>query len=246
LEGKIRYDVRAEYQTAHALSEQLLTLAQQVQDTAMLVAAHRAVGTTLSFLGAVASAHRHFAQGIALYDSQPHRSLTFLYGEDTGVFCQSLDAWTLWYLGYPDQGLTWSQEAVRLVQQSAHPLSLAFVLSRAAMFHQVRREVQATQELAEAMINLATEQGFAQWMAIGAIQQGWVLGQQGQAKEGSEQIQQGLIAHRGTGAKINLSYLLVLLAETYGTMKQPEAGLTVLMEALVHVATLPNACITGE
>ena len=44
--------VRAEYQTAHALGEQLLTLAQQAQDSAMLVAAHRALGATLLYLGA--------------------------------------------------------------------------------------------------------------------------------------------------------------------------------------------------
>ena len=36
------YFVRAELQTAHTLGEQLLTLAQQAQDAAMLVAAHRA------------------------------------------------------------------------------------------------------------------------------------------------------------------------------------------------------------
>src|SRR6516165_8435490 len=36
------YLVRAEYQTAHALGEQLLTLAQQSQDSAMRMAAHRA------------------------------------------------------------------------------------------------------------------------------------------------------------------------------------------------------------
>ena len=41
------YQTRAEYQTARALGEQLLTLAQQAQDSAMLLAAHRAVGTTL-------------------------------------------------------------------------------------------------------------------------------------------------------------------------------------------------------
>ena len=41
------------------LGEQLLTLAQQVQDPAMLVAAHRAVGLTLSYLGAVVAAHTH-------------------------------------------------------------------------------------------------------------------------------------------------------------------------------------------
>ena len=100
------YNVRAEQQTAHALGEQLLTLAQQVQDAAMLVAAHRALGTTLFYLGAVASAHTHFAQGMALYDPQQHRASVFLYGEDAGVICHSFAAWALWYLGYPDQGLT--------------------------------------------------------------------------------------------------------------------------------------------
>src|SRR5262249_34962747 len=68
------YHVRAEYQTAHALGEQLLTLAQQAQNVAMLLAAHRALGATLCQLGAVAAAHTHYAQSIALYDPQQHRA----------------------------------------------------------------------------------------------------------------------------------------------------------------------------
>ena len=182
------YFVRAEYQTAHALGKQLLTLAQQVQDAAMLVAAHRALGTTLFFLGAVAAAHTHLTQGMALYDPQQHRAAAFLYGDDAGVVCHSHAAWALWCLGYPDQGLTRSHEAVTLAQQSAHPFSLSFALSFAAVFHQFRREVRATQERAEAAIRLATEQGFPFWLAFGALLHGWALAQQGQAQEGIEQI----------------------------------------------------------
>ena len=55
--------VRAELQTAHALGEQLLTLAQQIQDAAMLVAAHRALGATLFYLGAGAAAHHALYPG---------------------------------------------------------------------------------------------------------------------------------------------------------------------------------------
>jgi len=64
------YLVRPELQMAQALGEQFLSLAQQAQDPVMLVAARAALGTTLFHLGAVASAQTHFAQGIALYDSQ--------------------------------------------------------------------------------------------------------------------------------------------------------------------------------
>src|SRR5207244_2787393 len=118
------HNVRAEYQMAHALGEQLLTLAHQAQDTAMLLEASYALGTTLFVLGAVAAAHTHLAQSLALYDPQHHRSSVFLYGHDAGVVCHSLAARALGFLGYPDQGLVRSHEVLTLAQQIAHPYSL--------------------------------------------------------------------------------------------------------------------------
>jgi class 3 adenylate cyclase/predicted ATPase len=232
--------VRAEYQTAHALGEQLLTLAQQSQDSAMRLAAHRALGTTLFNLGTAAEAHTHFTQGIALYDPHQHRTSAFLYGDDAGVVCHSFAPWTLWMLGYPAQGLARSQEAVLLAQHHGHPFSLGFALCWAGVFHQFRREVRATQERAEAACSLAMAQGFPSWMAQGAILRGWALAQQGQAQEGIAQIEQGLRSFRATGAEIERSYFLALLAEAYGMMGQPETGLTRLTEALALVDT------TGE
>jgi hypothetical protein len=179
------YLVRAEYQTARALGEQLLTLAQQAQDTAMLTAAHRALGTTLMWLGAVALAHTHFTQGIALYDPPQHRTSAFLYGEDAGVICHIFAAWTLWHLGYPDQGLTRSQEAVMLAQQVVHPLSLSSALNGTAMFHQFRREGRAAQERSEALIRLATDQGFPLWRARGVVLHGWALATRERRSKGS-------------------------------------------------------------
>ena len=77
----------------------------------------------------------------------PH---AFLYGHDPGVACLSYAALTLWYLGYPDQALKRSHEALTLAQELSHPFSLALALSFAAMLHQFRREGQAAQERAEA------------------------------------------------------------------------------------------------
>jgi hypothetical protein len=70
--------LRGECQTAHALGEQLLALAQQAQDAAMLIAAHAALGRTLCHLGAIAPAQTHFAQGIALYEPMQQRTSAFL------------------------------------------------------------------------------------------------------------------------------------------------------------------------
>jgi len=236
----IYYLVRAELQTAQVLREQLLSLAQQAQDSAMLVAAHRALGTTLFFMGELASALTHFAQGMALYDPYQHRSSVFQYGDDAGVVCHLYAAWALWCLGYPDQGLVRSHEAVMLAQQSARPFSLSSILSLAAIFHQFRRERRVTQERAEATIVLATEQGFPVWMAWGSLLDGWALVQQGEAQAGIAQLHQGIMAWRATGAEGSRSYFLALLAEAHGILGEPEAGLAVLAEALTHLDT------TGE
>src|SRR5262249_18709902 len=73
-------------------------------------------------------------------------------------------------------------------------------------------------------------------MAYGAVLRGWALAQHvGQAQEGIEQIQQGMRDYRATGAEVGRPYFLALLAEAHATLRQPEAGLTVLAEALIHV-----------
>jgi predicted ATPase len=122
-----------------------------------------------------------------------------------------------------------------LAQQSAHPFSLGFALALTAIFHQFCREARAAQASAEAVLSLATEQGFSLWWAYGALPHGWALANQGQAKEGIEQLTQGLTAWRATGAELGRSCWLALLAEAHGTLGEPEAGLTALTEALALV-----------
>jgi predicted ATPase len=154
--------------------------------------------------------------------------------------CQSFAARALCSLGYPDQALARSHEAVTLAQQIVHPFSLSFALVFAAMIHQYRREMRVAQERAEAAILLAQEQGFSFWIPYGSLLCGWALAQQGQAQEAIEQINQGLRAYRATGAEILRPYFLAFLAEAHGTLGEPETGLTVLTEALTLAET------TGE
>jgi len=238
--------VRAEYQTAHELEEWLLRLAQSIQDPALLLEAHRPQGQTLFLLGELVQARERLEQALALYNPEQHRSHAFLYGHDAGVLCLSWLSLTLWVLGYPDQALKRSHDALSLARELAHLPSLAIGLQFASMFHQFRREGQATQERAEAAILLSTEQGMPQPLATGTILRAWALAKQGRAGEGLGQIHQGLAAYRATGAVWNQSNFLAMLAETYGDMEQREEGLTALDEALAMVARTGERFWEGE
>jgi TOMM system kinase/cyclase fusion protein len=234
------YELQGALTTARELGEQLLTLAQRVHAVEFLLVAHNVLGDTLLWLGEFAGARAHLEQGMALYTLQQHRAHAFLYGYDSGVHGLALGALALWHLGYPEQALRRIHDALTLAQELSHPFSLAFALDFAAYLHQLRREGQAAQERAAAIIALSTDQGFPFWGACGTILRGWALAEQGQSAEGIAQMCQGIAALRATGAELQRPYCLALLAEAYGQAGQADEGLRVLAEALTAVHT------TGE
>src|SRR5262249_22633080 len=164
---------------------------QSVQDRYLLSLAHRALAWTLYYLGELTSARPHLEQGIAQYDPQTHPRPT-VHTADPQVNCLSYAAETLLHLGYPDQALKRSQEALALAEGLSNPFNLTIALFHAALFHLFRREGQLAREQAEEVITLSTEQGFPAWLAYGRVVRDSVLADQGQVDEGIAQIQQGL------------------------------------------------------
>ena len=109
---------------------------------------------------------------------------------------------TLWLLGYPAQALARLHDALALAHELSHPFSLAFARRFAAHVYQLRRDVPAVYEHAEAAVALSTEQGFPQWVAQGTSLRGWALAMQGQGEVGMAQVRQGIAALRATGAAL--------------------------------------------
>ena len=230
------YELRAEYQTALEFGEQLLTLAQHLEDPSLLLVAHDVLGDTSVWLGEFVAAREHLEQGIALYDTRQHRSHIFLYGYDSGMACLCFAAEALWHLGYPDQALKRIDEALMLARELSQPMGLAFAPTFAAWLHQLRGERQAAQERAETAIAISAEHGIPFLLAWGMIMRGWALVGQGKVKEGAAQIRGGIDAYRATGAELGVSWFLGLLAGAYGEAGQAEEGLALLTEALEMVA----------
>ena len=82
------YSVRADYYTlARQLSEELLELAVQRDETPLFVIAHMTLGMTSYHLGELFTAHRHLEEGIAYYNPTQRSSPLFRAGFDPGVGC---------------------------------------------------------------------------------------------------------------------------------------------------------------
>jgi predicted ATPase len=231
------YNARGDYQSMQALGEQLLSLAQRLEDRDLRLEAHHALWTSMFSGGELAAARVHQEQGLRLYEPQRHRTHAALYsGHDPGVCCRYKAAPTLWLLGYPDQAVASIQAALALAQQIAHPLSLSLALYSAAVLHHLRREAPLTQTRAEAAMTIGMDQEFPLEFAQAIPLRGWALAASGQGEEGITQIHQGLAAYRATGAIRDRPYYLSLVAEVSANVGQTTEGLEALAEALATLA----------
>jgi class 3 adenylate cyclase/predicted ATPase len=230
------YVNRPELHRARESGEQLLALAERGQDPTLLLEAHRVLGQTKFWLGAIVATRAHMTQAMTIYDSQQqHPPYIALFGQHPGVTCQAFMAWALWMLGYPDQALQKTHRALTLSQEVDYPFTRAFSLACEAMLHRFRREAQAAGERAEDLIALSQQYGFAYWLPWGVILRGWALAKQQQAADGLAEIRRGLAAYQATRAEIFRPSFLGLLAETYGEVGQPKEGLGVLVDAFAAV-----------
>jgi predicted ATPase len=155
-------------------------------------------------------------------------------------------ALTLWCLGYPTQAVRRSQEAQALARELAHPYSLAVAQHLAAFLHQRRREAPAAQEQAEALLTLATAQGFQGYVRYGTCWRGWALAMQGAGEAGRAQLRQALAVFVSTGYGLARPLCLVLLAEAVGQAGQVAEGLHLLAEALTAFATSGRGDLLAE
>jgi class 3 adenylate cyclase/predicted ATPase len=226
------YFTRGALPTARELGEQLYRLAQRQATPMPRLEAHDALGGTLFFQGEYAAARTHLEQGIALTDPTAQQALALRHHVASGVWCPAVAANALWCLGFPEQAVRRSQEAVALARTLAHPQSLVVAQFFAAYLHLRRHEVPEVLEQTEAFLALATEQGLPLHMGYGAVWRGWVLVMQGQGDVGLAQMRRGMAAVLATGMDLSRSLCLILLAEAAGHVGQIADGLHLLVEAV--------------
>jgi predicted ATPase len=228
------HDTRGELKVGHQLGEQLLDLAERLQEPALLLEAHHELWANLSALGDLPSAWSHIEQGFLLYDPHKHRQQASRYGgHDPGVCCGYHAAEVLWLLGYPDQALRRSLDSLSLARQLSHPSTMSFALNWAVWFRVHRGEAPAVEALVTESDTLVTEQGFARLLVQVAFLKGWLLVEQGHQEAGIAEMLKVLGGSQARGTSVRWNGLCsALLAAAFMKSGQTVEGLNVVTEAL--------------
>ena len=228
------YQTSGQLETSRALADELVGLAERQSDTGFLLQAHHAAWSSHLVLSELPSCRDHAEKGIALYDVDAHRHHAALYGgHDPGVCARNHAAMALWLLGYPEQAVKRSNEAVSLAEALDHSYILIQALGWSAELHQYLGEASLAKEHAEAVIELCAEQKIAPiYLERGIVIRGWALAAEGQAEEGLAEMGRSLAALRTRGAGLRSSRFLTIFVDVCARAGQLGEGLDAVDEGL--------------
>ncbi len=226
------YKFSGKLSSAQEAAEQLLQIAETLSDSALIMEAHRAMGSALVEQGRCTEALDHFNLASSLYPANRNHPYTLTIAHDCKVVSECFAARALWALGDSDGALKRMQGASAFATELSHPASRLFVAHFAVQLHQLRGELDLAQERAKEVAKLADEYGLDLWQALGNIDLGWAEAATGNAESGIDQMQRGIKAYMAAGAKLWCPYFLALLAHQLGKTGRTEEGLRIIEEAL--------------
>jgi len=196
---------------------------------------------TYTHLGEFELAMEHFEKALSLYLPERHLDDAFLYALNPGVAMPCFAAWSLWFLGQPDQALKRINEALSLARELGEPHGIAHALYFASVLYQLRREEHLAQEHAEEAIAVSREHGLNMYQAMTSIMHSWTLINQGSQDEAITQMRSGLAALHATSTELIRPHFLALLVEALDKAQQVEEALQVVEEAIT-VAQRTGEC----
>jgi predicted ATPase len=237
---------RGELREAYRVATELLELGVTHKDTAARVTGHRMIGSALCQLGRFIESRANFETALLLYDPVRDRSSSTDYAIDSRVMSLSWLTHLNAILGDPETALSINAQIPAYSRELGHLNTIAVSLAWECIFHQILRDHEKAREQADAVISLATDQGFPLYAAAGTVILGWALAANGQVGEGMLKIRSGLDGYAATGAEMWSPYFLGLLAETCGWGEQATDGLAHIADALDRVERTSSRWIEAE
>jgi class 3 adenylate cyclase/predicted ATPase len=210
--------LRADYARALEFGHQLLRLAETSGNETQLGAAHRALGSTLYYLGDDPATARGHLEQVTSSEALARDRTSFLDElhdvVDPWITCHAYQAWTMWLTGRPGEARQLSDRAIELSRELQHPFTRALALSFDSWLCQWQGDVEAVQVRAGDALAIAKEQGFQFWVGWDEIMLGWAHAASGEMQTGLETMARGLANWHAVGSELGTTYFLTLMAET--------------------------------
>jgi predicted ATPase len=236
LMGQWRYSIMTDKLAATMqIAKRISSLAQEQNDAALTIGAHRALAITFYFLGDFESAQQHATRGLQIWRSG--RIPPPVEEPITPVIsCLCYLALSEWHLGEIASSQATIAEAIALAKELNDLHGLVQALYFAGWLAHFEGNPTEVERLASDVIERSTRQIFATWLPGANVLRGWARSASGDTAEGISRIEDGIRDHRATGSTLFMPFLLALKAEALHLADRTPKALEAISEAEALVA----------
>jgi Protein kinase domain/MalT-like TPR region/NACHT domain len=231
--GQWRYiQMTDKLSAAMKIAERVHSLAQEQNDSSLMIGACNSLACTLHFLGDFEASRQYAMRGVQIWRSmnvRPHAE--DYYTPAVGCLCfGAMSEWSLGNIALCQANL---EEARSLAKELNDTIAIAMALTWTASFAQHEGNPDEVYRLMSDLIELSTRHNFVYWLAVGSILRGWACSASGDTAKGIPWIEQGIKDFRTTGLVLAMPYYLLLKAEALHLADRTSEALGAVSEALV-------------
>ena len=231
LRGLWRYSLQTDKLSATMqIAKRVYSLAQDQNDSALMMGAYRAFACTLYFSGDFETARQYAMRGVRIWRSggvqSPVEEVTA-----PAVTCLCYEALSEWQFGEIASCHATMEEAISLAKELNDMHALGVALWNAGILAQYERNPAEAEGFVSDLIELSTRQNFAFLLAAGEVLRGWTRSASGNTAEGLAWIEDGIRDFRATGAMLYVPYWLALKAEALYLGHRTSKALEAISEA---------------
>jgi len=231
---------------SEALGHELLALHAQGRDPIIHVEGHYVLGVSFFWLGRFADARAHLGESLDHYDLRRRDTHISLYAQDPRAICLCRLAWTLWYLGYPEQSQARLDEALALARELRHPNTESYVLSFGAQLCLDMREEPRAAELLETLEKITARHTVVFWEFRQKILTSLQRAASNREMKCIEQAEANMTVFARVGNLVNFSQFLGFKARVYLQCGAIRDGLAAIDEAFALLGRIDERFFNAE
>jgi hypothetical protein len=212
------------------IAKRVYSLAEEQNNSALMIGAYRALAVPLYFLGDFESSRDYAMRGVQLWHSSgvqsPVEEVTA-----PAVTCLIFEALSEWHFGEIVTCQATIAEGIALAKELNDMHGLGVALYFAGSLGHFEGDSLQVEHLASDLLELSTRQNFALWRAAGAVLRRRARSASGGLAEGIAWIEDGIRDYRVTGSMLFVPYWLALKAEALHLADRTSEALEIINEA---------------
>jgi predicted ATPase len=246
LSGHSRYTLMTDkLSAATQIAKRMYSLAQEQNDSSLIIGACRALACALYFFGDFECARQYAMRGVQTWRSGNVQTHAEDYNTPV-VDCLLFWALCEWHFGEIASCHALMDEGISIAKELKDRNSLAHALNFAASVAILEHDPAEVDRLSSDLIELCTRHNFSYWLAVGAIYRGWARSVSGNTAKGTPCIEQGIRDFRATGAVLGLTAHLPRKAGVLYLADRTSEALETINEAIAIAERFEHHFFSAE